>query len=221
MGGCPTHAVLTLALNPMDENWMTLFHQGLENCAVKYGVSVVGGDIAAAPEKNTQVCSLTILGTVERKKLCLRRNVKPGDWLYATGTFGNSFESQWHLDFEPRLEAAQFLAGVYTGAMMDVSDGLQKDLCRMAEASGCAVHLLDPEHLPCREGADWRQALTDGEDYELIFSVDPALAEKLEQNWPFRDLPLTRIGVFLPGKAGVLDNNLQSVKIGYDHFHES
>ena len=221
MGGYPTHAVLTLSLNPLDESWMREFHKALEDCAVEYGLSVVGGDISSGPEKS-QIWSLTILGMVEKNKLCLRRNAKPGDLLYATGTFGNSFESQWHLLFEPRVKAAAFLAGTYTNTMMDVSDGLLKDLCRMAEASGCAVRLTEPEkRLPLRTGALWQSALTDGEDYELIFAVDPGIADKLEQDWPFKDLPLTRIGEFLPGKPGFLENKLESVKIGYDHFHEN
>ena len=107
--------------------------------------------------------------------------------------------------------------------MMDVSDGLLKDVCRMAEASSCAVRLLDPERgLPLRGGASWKQALSDGEDYELIFAVPKNLSGKMEQLWPFQDLPLTRIGEFLPGRPGCLENSeLKDFKIGYDHFHEN
>ncbi len=104
MGGTPSHAMVTLALNPMPEDWMKRFHEGLEACASEWGVSVIGGDIARLPQKG-QVCSLSILGTVQKKKLCLRRNAKPFDWLYATGCFGNSFASGWHLNFEPRVKA--------------------------------------------------------------------------------------------------------------------
>ena len=56
-----------------------------------------------------EVCSLTILGSVEREKLCLRSGAKTGDLLYATGVFGNSFHSGHHLEFRPRLEEARFL----------------------------------------------------------------------------------------------------------------
>ena len=222
MGGIPTHAMVSVALNPLDETFLRDFHRGLEACAAAYGVSVVGGDTARLPSAG-QVCSLSILGTVPREKLCLRRNARPGDFVYATGEFGNSFRTGWHLDFLPRVEAASFLAGTYTCAMMDVSDGLVKDLRRMAAASSCAVRLLEPEkRIPLRSGAAWRTALSDGEDYELIFAVPPSRAESLERSWPFRDIPLSRIGEFLPGTPGNLENaELCSAETGYDHFHEN
>jgi len=221
MGGVPSHAMVTLSLNPLDEIWMRKFHIGLEECAKRYHVSVIGGDIACLPQPG-QCCSLSILGTVSADRLCLRRNAKPGDRLYATGCFGNSFLSEWHLKFEPRTQASAFLAGKYTNAMMDVSDGLLKDLLRMAEASGCAVKLRGPENaIPLRQGAAWQNALSDGEDYELIFAVHPEKAADLEKNWPFTDLQLTCIGEFFEGKPGeLLNNNLNLNKKGYDHFHE-
>ena len=109
MGGVPTHALVTLALNPVDEIWLTDFHSSLAETAAAHGVSVIGGDIARLFTKG-EVCSLTILGNVERGKLCLRSGAKTGDLLYATGAFGNAFHSGHHLEFKPRLEEARFLA---------------------------------------------------------------------------------------------------------------
>ena len=143
MGGVPTHALLSLAVNPMAEDWLLAFHQGIAKQAAAYGISIIGGDMAKLFTAG-QSLSLTILGKVERGKLCLRSNAGEGDLLYATGEFGNSFRSGHHLDFTPRLPEARFLAGDFTCAMQDVSDGLLKDAARMAEASGLALRLEDP-----------------------------------------------------------------------------
>ena len=217
MGGVPTHALLSLAVNPMDEGWLLEFHRGMADLASKYGISVIGGDMAKlfAPG---EALSLTILGKVERNKLCLRANAKAGDLLYATGEFGNSFRSGHHLDFLPRLPEARFLAGDFTCAMQDVSDGLLKDAARMAEASGLALQ-LDAGKIPLREGATAESALTEGEDYELLFALPERLRTRLESAWIFPDTKLTCLGRFVrgtPGQVSGVNENL--INTGYDHF---
>ena len=101
--------------------------------AAKYGIAVIGGDLAHTPQDF--VATLTIFGIVEKQKLCLRSNAKSGDILYLSGSFGRSFQTGHHLTFTPRLDVAEALAGTYTNAMMDVSDGLAKDLSRFAAAA--------------------------------------------------------------------------------------
>ena len=222
MGGVPTHALVTLAVNPMNEAWLTDFHVSLAKCAETWDISVIGGDIARLFVRG-EVCSLTILGRVERNRLCLRSGAKTGDLLYVTGTFGNAFHSGHHLTFRPRLDEARFLAGRFTRAMMDVSDGLLKDARRMALASGCALS-LDPLRIPLRHGASAEGALTDGEDYELLIAVPPALSEELEKAWCFPETELHCIGSFTggtPGRVSGLERfDLSKMKTGYDHFHE-
>ena len=165
-----------------------------------------------------EALSLTILGKVEREKLCLRKNVREGDLLFSTGCFGNSFRSGHHLHFRPRLAEARFLAGDFTCAMQDVSDGLLKDAARLAEASELAL-VLEPERIPLREGAVLPDALTDGEDYELLFAVPEDRCTALEKAWPFPDTPLSRIGRFTRGTPGSISGvpNCQ-LETGYDHF---
>ena len=219
MGGIPTHALLSLAVNPMSEEWLTQFHEAMAAEAGAYGVSIIGGDMARLFVPG-EVLSLSILGRVERGRLCLRSGAKPGDWLFATGCFGNSFYSEHHLTFRPRLKEARFLAGDYTCTMQDVSDGLLKDAARMAEASGLALKLF-PEKIPLRAGATPEGALTDGEDYELLFAVPDCLRPQLEHNWPFAETQLSCIGQFAAGKPGEVSGvELHSEKhnTGYDHF---
>ena len=221
MGGRPTHALVTIALNPVDEKWLESFHKGLQERAASYGISIVGGDISSLNSPG-QACSLTILGRAKREKLCLRSNAKAGDILFGTGLFGNSFASGKHLLFKPRLEEAQFLAGRFTNAMIDVSDGLLKDARRMTEASNLAL-TLDLTRIPLAEGANLEAALTEGEDYELLFSVKDSLATELEHLWPFKELPITRLGCFKEGVRGDVSdgngNKIQTNICGFDHFH--
>jgi len=222
MGGRPTHALVTIALMPVDEKWLSSFHDGLKNEASSYGISIIGGDIASSG-KPGHFCSLSILGRVSRKALCLRCNARPGDLLFGTGSFGGSFASGRHINFTPRLAEAQFLAGRFTHAMIDVSDGLLKDSCRMAEASGLALE-LDLGKIPCASGVSIEAALSDGEDYELLFAVPPSVAEELKNLWPFKDLPLSQFGRFIEGPRGSVSGcdglPLKIGKSGFDHFHE-
>ena len=217
MGGIPTHVLLSLAVNPMDESWLLAFHRGIADLVSQYGISVIGGDMAKLFTPG-QALSLTILGKVERGKLCLRKNAGEGDLLYATGCFGNSFRSGHHLTFTPRLKEARFLAGDFTCTMQDVSDGLLKDAVRMAEASNLALQ-LDPGSVLRREGASEDSALTEGEDYELLFAVPERLRTRLESAWPFPDTPLSCIGRFISGTPGAVSGlKSNQLKTGYDHF---
>ena len=220
MGGRPTHALTTIAMSPLDESWLGRFFEGLQDEAEKAGVSIVGGDISALPSPGC-CCSLSILGKVSREALCLRSQAKPGDALFCTGAFGRSFPSGWHLEFKPRLEEGRFLAGAFSKAMMDVSDGLLKDACRMAEASGCALE-IEPERIPARAGASVEEALSDGEDYELILALPPQKEQELLKRWPFK-LAITRIGRFIEGMPGearrVGGGELLKGEKGFDHFN--
>jgi len=94
------------------------------------------------------------------------------------------------------------------------------DAARMAEASGLALKLF-PEKIPLRAGATPEGALTDGEDYELLFAVPDRLRPQLEHNWPFAETQLSCIGQFAAGKPGEVSGvELHSEKhnTGYDHF---
>jgi thiamine-monophosphate kinase len=222
MGGIPDLAVMTVASAVSDPAWHERFFRSLNSEAEKHGVSVCGGDFSSMPSDSCDVFSLTITGHAEKNKLCLRANARRGQFIYVTGEFGCSFRSGHHLSFAPRLEEAAFLAGAYTSAMIDVSDGLLKDLGRVAEASGAGAALVT-EDIPLRAGADLAAALSDGEDYELLFTVDPERAESLERNWPFKTA-LTKIGYITSGADGMIIGASDSsdlskkYKTGYEHY---
>ncbi|MFA7231131.1 MAG: thiamine-phosphate kinase [Victivallaceae bacterium] len=221
MGGKPAWALLALASNNPDESWYTDFFAGLQSEAERWNISICGGDLGCLPQGKTQeVASLTILGTVAREHICLRSSARPEDLIYVTGSFGNSFMSGHHLNFLPRLAEGEFLANEFTAAMIDISDGLLLDAMRMAKASLVGFE-LEPELIPLRTGASVETALSDGEDYELLFTVSADKAERLEKEWPFTT-GLTRIGKVTSTHPGIIfdykGNDLTlKVKKGYEH----
>ena len=160
--------------------------------------------------------SIALTGEVPTADFVSRAGGRAGDVLFVTGVLGRSLASGWHLRFSPRIEQARWLVRHFRPrAMMDLSDGLAADLPRLAAAGGTGF-VVDPALVPRRRGATIEQALGDGEDFELLFAIDPRKAPRLEAAWKkkFSRLPLTRIGHLAPsGVARGLGSS-----IGYDHF---
>ena len=219
MGGSPQYALLTIATNPLDETFLTDFHKGIQKASGAFGVCVIGGDIAKLPSPGF-AAALTILGKIEPENLKLRRTALPGDLLCGTGCFGRSFPTGHHLDFTPRLNEGRWIGTQkQVHAMMDVSDGLLKDSLRMAADSGLALE-LDPDNIPRRDHASVEEALCDGEDYELIFAVDPDAFETLVSENRTGTF-ITKLGKFQSGAPGALLTPLELTRKGFDHFHEN
>ena len=230
MGGKPSHALLTIASNRSNQQWYENFYKGMAATAKKYQVAIIGGDIAKTPtiknNNNNQIietATLTILGKVKKDNICLRKSAKTGQQLFVTGEIGNSFYSEHHLNFEPRLKEAEFLSNGYTNCAIDISDGLILDAQRIAKASNCGLQ-IDPTKIPLRDGAKLKTALSDGEDYELLFTVDENKSDDLINNWPF-STPLNSIGrVINTAKGLVIDSNgsilSEKNNIGFVHKSE-
>jgi thiamine-monophosphate kinase len=211
--GRPLHALVTIAL-PADTTTARArgIYRGLGRCAVEFGVLVVGGETART--EGPAFISVSLTGEVAPKRCCLRSGGRAGDALFVTGQLGGSLASGHHLNFRPRLVEARWLAKNFdVHAMMDLSDGLGADLPRLALASGVGFQ-IDREQLPRAAGVSDEQALTDGEDYELLFSLPAPDALELSARWPekFPDVALTRIGELT--EAGTRTE----LPRGYDHF---
>lgn len=215
MGGMPAHALVTLAVSPEEEvARVKAIYTGLRRAAAKFGVSIVGGETSRSA--GPLLLDIALSGWVERRRCVLRSGGRPGDHLYVTGRLGGSRAAR-HLDFTPRLDEARWLTAHYLPtAMMDLSDGLAADLPRLARASACSF-TLDEAAIPRTRGATLDQALSDGEDFELLFSITQKAASKLEAAWPteFPRLSLTRIGTLNPSHPSTL--NSQPTR-GFDHF---
>jgi thiamine-monophosphate kinase len=138
-----------------------------------------------------------VVGCVSPGAAVLRSGAREGDVVAVTGRLGGSFPGR-HLTFTPRVAEARslVLSGPPT-AMMDLSDGLALDLRRLCDASGLGAD-IDAAEIPIHEDvADdpdpLRRALGDGEDYELLFTVDPTRWDALAAGWNHA-VPLSRIG---------------------------
>jgi thiamine-monophosphate kinase len=204
MGGTPRYAFVSLALAPWAGlDWLRGFYRGLNTLARRHGVVVAGGDLSEAEKL---VCDIVVLGAVKRGRALRRSGARPGDRLYVTGLLGGSalgLETRkgraWkrHLRPEPRIEAGRELAGrLGATACMDLSDGLALDLFRMCTESRCAAELHGG--LPIFPGATLKQALSGGEDYELLFAAPPG------RRMPamIAAVPVTEIGRCVQGKPG-------------------
>ena len=187
-------------------------HAGLAACADEFAVAVCGGDTATHDGPLT--VAVTLLGTPRRAvegepRVVTRSGGRPGDVLLVTGELGGSLASGRHLTFPPRLaEAAALCDAADVHAMLDLSDGLARDLPRLlaaSAASGTRGADVNADAVPASAGATPAAAWGDGEDFELLLAVPPADAARLLSDPPAvfgeRRCRLTAIGTLsdLPG----------------------
>lgn len=229
MGGRPVAAVVSLAMAPETSlAWLRGFYLGLAATARQFRVKIVGGDITQGP-RGFFGAFLTLHGESTGARVITRTGARAGDAIFVTNHLGGSLLGH-HFRFTPRLEEGAWLAGRReVRAMMDVSDGLAKDLDSLTTA-GLAAALCEPA-IPISPAArrsarnsgrtPLAHALGDGEDYELLIVVraQTSLA-RLTRDWGrrFPKVPLVPIGRFVAQKkipAGSLDLSRYR---GYEHL---
>lgn len=214
MGGRAERFLVTVAL-PQDTavEWVEDLYRGIGECLQTFDGVLAGGETCGVPPGSVPVISIAAIGSVRREHLVLRSTATAGQMLLVTGTLGGSMDGK-HLHFTPRMEAARWLVSHFRPtAMMDLSDGLAKDLPRMAAASGCGF-VIDETALPRSPNSTIAQALGDGEDFELLLAMEVERVAALLAAWAavFPELPLTVIGRLVePGCGGSLAG-------GWDHF---
>lgn len=236
MAGTPESALVTLGLpREFDPAWVEKVYAGLGQLARHHNVAVVGGETTTSPERC--FLSIALLGYAPRGKCVLRSGAEVGDAIFVTGELGGSLAGR-HLDFEPRLAEARWLAEHFKlHAMIDLSDGLAGDLRHILQASKVGAELLGPaiptskEAKKAAKGGDTAKpallaALTDGEDFELLFTVAGKAAVPLLDAWKkqFPELPLTCIGKIKADGGLILRDKNGTRRFdgqGYTHFATS
>jgi len=233
MGGTPVAAVITLALpKNFDPAYVERIYQGMNSLARRLGVAIVGGETTTNPERI--LLSVALLGSVGRDKAVLRSGAKAGDAIFVTGELGGSLAGK-HLEFDPRIEEGKWLVEHFSiHSMLDVSDGLAGDLRHILNASHVGAELLSKAipiarqaRLAARAESSAKPpllaALTDGEDFELLFTVRSRDAVPLLDAWKkqFPELKLSCIGKITSGQ-GITIRDKDGVRPltahGYTHF---
>ena len=209
MGGRPEFVMVTVALpGTTTIAWVDSLYRGIRRCLEQHGGILAGGETSSVPDGAPVVISVSGEGSVARKHWVGRGGGSPGDVIAVTGRLGGSIRGK-HLRFTPRLEEGEWLAARGASAMMDLSDGLAKDLPRLAKASSCGF-AIDESSLPMTRGCSSDEALGDGEDYELLVTVPRRRWSRLIEDWPQEFVPLSSIGELVE-EGGSLEG-------GWDHF---
>jgi thiamine-monophosphate kinase len=210
----PGFAMITLMLPRRTKlAWVKNLYRGLRRAARRFEVSIVGGETSSTA--GPIAISVSVVGFIERNRWVSRRGGKSGDDIFVTGKLGGAVK-QKHLHFIPRIAESRWLTENFSiHAMMDLSDGLGADLPRLARASRVGFELY-LKSLPLSRGATINEAISEGEDYELLFAVSPRERNRLQKEWrqKFPRLPLTRIGSL----SQLSTKNYQRLPGGYTHF---
>jgi thiamine-monophosphate kinase len=233
MAGTPSAALVTLALpRNFEPEFVEAIYSGMSALARRYDVAIAGGETTTNPERI--LISVALIGSVPRGKNVLRSGAEVGDAIFVSGELGGSLAGK-HLDFEPRLAEARWLTQNFSiHAMIDISDGLTGDLPHILKASRVGAQLHSTAIPISREARRTAKAesstktpllaaLTDGEDFELLFTVASKDAVPLLDAWKaqFPKLELSCIGKITDGE-GITIRDKEGVRPltahGYEHF---
>lgn len=244
MGADPAWLTLALTLPEADEAWLQAFSDSLFEQISYYDMQLIGGDTTRGPLSMT----IGIHGYVPTGRAMKRSGAKPGDWIYVTGTPGDSaaglailqnrltvsdsddaaYLMKRHLRPTARVLQGQALRNLASSAI-DLSDGLISDLGHILKASGFGARIdLDAmplsaamrRHVEPDQALRW--ALSGGEDYELCFTVPELNRGALDVAIGQLGAPFTCIGQMgADGEGLYFTREGKAVTLdwkGYDHF---
>ncbi|MCW3172591.1 thiamine-phosphate kinase [Shewanella subflava] len=242
MGAEPAWMTLALSLPDVDQQWLADFSSGLFEAAEYYGVALVGGDTTRGP----RCINVTIHGQVPKGKALKRSGAKIGDWVFVTGSLGDSalgldmlrnkqvikpefkeYLLNRHYYPTPRVLAGQALKGLASSAI-DLSDGLVSDLSHILKASNVGA-VIDANAIPLSSsltesvGVDQAlaYALTGGEDYELLFTVPESQRGAIDTALLHAGVKFVKIGQICSGNKikFTLDGQPFTPEFkGFEHF---
>jgi thiamine-monophosphate kinase len=244
MGGIPKYALLSLALpGELEVEDISKFTNSMMHLAREFGVAIIGGDVATAPNV---VITVTIIGCSKGKAILKRSTASSGEQIAVTGYLGLSaaglemFKGKTisdpeiinilrraHLQPLPRVKEGQILVEQGVKTAIDISDGLVADLGHICESSEVnakikieqvPIHPVVTANFPNHQDL----ALYGGEDYELLFTADEATVARAKRAL---NCPVTIIGDIteekLPTRVTVVDgkgNIIPYKKGGWEHF---
>ncbi len=239
MGAVPRWATLNLTLARVDEVWLQEFSNGLLECASKHNVTLIGGDTTSGNQLNV---SVHLSGEVPNNMAMLRSHAQVNDKIFVTGVIGlaasmlshlqkqnyshaNLTESQLSALYKPssRVDLAIELREI-AHAAIDISDGLLHELDIVCEASHVGAS-LQLNSIPVDRDINLQQAITGGEDYELLFTAGHEHIDQIAQLSEKHSCRISEIGEITNTHLIELYQGEQLVPTpkytGYDHFPKS
>lgn len=249
MAGTPKFAVVFLGLPPgITVEAVEEIYRGARFLADQFGVAIVGGDTVRSP---SLTLGLTLLGEGSPSRTVLRSGARPGDLLAVTGTLGGSAAGLAvaldmvkveedtarrlllaHYRPQPRVEEGQMLGSFDSvHALIDISDGLASEVLHICQESRVGA-VIRGDRIPVGEdtrligemmgNSPREMALYGGEDYELLFAVEPDGWERVREAVERTGTRVTVIGR-VTEEAGVvsLESDGETIPLaagGYDHF---
>jgi thiamine-monophosphate kinase len=223
MGAIPTHLVLSTAIAPsMEVQDLKELYRGIKDICQRHGVNILGGDTVTS--KEGMVITVAAFGEIEKGKALLRSTAQVGDIVAVSHTIGDSGAGletllqgiqgydalkKAHRFPEPQIELGRLLVKHHCHSLNDISDGLASESNEIAKASHVRL-VIDKVKIPLSDGvrqwasevhkSPWSYAFNGGEDYELVFTMDPTDFKSLQREYP----AVTEIGTVCQGQGDVL-----------------
>jgi len=219
MGGVAKYAVVSLGAPPSASvQFISQIYRGMRKAARTFGIDIVGGDTVRSRK---MIINVTLVGEAHKRNVVYRNGACAGDHIFVTGPLGRSLSSGRHLTFVPRVAQAQHLVKHNKPtAMIDISDGLVADLGHILTQSRVGA-IIEEDLIPRRRRARLKEALYDGEDFELLFTMSPVKSKALQSRK--QKFPFYRIGEIVGKSKGLRlktrRDRLERLDIkGYTHF---
>ncbi len=234
-GGWPVAAMVAINVKKGSKETLVLdVYEGIVECCKRYDIGLAGGDFSSS--ENGLSVTVSLVGNCPKGRAWTRGGARPGDVLLLTGGLGGSLTSSKHFDFDPQLVKSRWVRescpdGVH--ACIDITDGLARDIVHICKESQCGARIVESK-VPISSHAKsisktaaeaFNHALSDGEDFELLFAVEPEQASRLLKTYyPDYDGidPLIQIGEIMPLSNGITVVGEDGTEhplpdIGYEH----
>lgn len=253
MAGSPRYALASIGIpSDVGASWVVELYGGMRAACEEYALTLVGGDTNRADQA---VIALAVVGEVAPGRAVTRSGARPGDLVVVTGSLGaaaggfalsrahptrvaKALAEPWGRELldalarpVARVGEGQTLAQAGATAMIDLSDGLAKDLSRLCRESGVGARVELPRvpvAEPLRRGAPLLGvdpldlALSGGEDYELLATIDLTHVGRAREELDERfGVTLTEVGVIIEDGLVAVDAEGRESPLepkGWDHF---
>ncbi|GAC1311977.1 MAG: thiamine-phosphate kinase [Acidimicrobiales bacterium] len=224
MGCRASRAVVTVAAPAAGS--VEELYDGLAAAAAAFDCPIVGGDLTASP---TLVVSVTVVGDAAVVPAPVTRSgARPGDEIWVSGPLGAAAAGlralrsggtaprlvQAHARPAPRPDEGRAARELGATAMIDVSDGFLADLGHVLRGSGVGARI---DSVPVADGASTADALSGGDDYELVWCCPPGAP--IAAGFATRGLrPPVRVGTCVDDASALVVAGRPAAVGGWEHW---